>query len=155
MSETRWFLKLGRLPGENLYLFSWWISLAAKLTVSGRMDLVTVMATYAKMVMIPNIFDMQLLSCLYWILLLCLNIEVSRFTYSRIRREDCEGTSCSYALSEASVDKSGWNSVGFCSPLWWLTWQILPPWRFPSLVNIPSLVKGLRVSDMDSVPRFG
>ena len=64
MLEYRELLKLGRLYGEDLSLISWWISLAAKLAVSGRMELVTDMATDAKRTMLPNTFVMPL-SLLY------------------------------------------------------------------------------------------
>ena len=65
MLETRGLFKLGRLSGEDLALSSWWSSLAAKFAISGRMDLVEVMATDAKRAMIPKFFGMPLLSCIY------------------------------------------------------------------------------------------
>ena len=56
MLETSALLKLVRLSGEELYLSSCWISLAAKLAVYGGMDLVAVMDIDAKRAMSPNIF---------------------------------------------------------------------------------------------------
>ena len=47
MFYTRVLVKLGRFYGEDLDIYSWWIRLAEKLTVYGRMDLVIDMATYA------------------------------------------------------------------------------------------------------------
>ena len=92
--EARGLVKLGRLSGEDLDLYSWWSSLAAKLAVSGRMDLVTDMDTDAKREMIQNTFGMPFnlfyLSC---IILIFHNTEVRRFAYSGIRREDYEVTS--------------------------------------------------------------
>ena len=49
MLEARELLKLVRLYGEVLALSSWWSSLAEKHDVYVRMDLVTDMATDAKM----------------------------------------------------------------------------------------------------------
>ena len=48
-----------------------------------------------------------------WILLLCLNPKIRRFVYSGIRQDDCEGTSCSSPLVEASVAASRLTSVVF------------------------------------------
>ena len=62
--ETRGLWKLGRLSGDEFALFSWRSSLAEKLAVSGRIDLVAVMAIDAKRAMSPNIFGMLLLSCI-------------------------------------------------------------------------------------------
>ena len=56
--ESRGLVKLGILSGEYLDLSSWWITLAAKLSASGRMYLVVDMATYANMEMRPNTFGM-------------------------------------------------------------------------------------------------
>ena len=56
--EARGFTKLGRLSEEDSALSSWCISLAAKLAVSERMDLVTDMAIDTNRAMRPNIFGM-------------------------------------------------------------------------------------------------
>ena len=48
MMESRVLVKLGRLSGEDLDIYSWWGSLDEKLAVSERMNLVVDMATYAK-----------------------------------------------------------------------------------------------------------
>ena len=56
MLEARGLVKLGRLSGEDLALSSYCISLAAKLAVSGRIDLATYMATDANRAMSPNTF---------------------------------------------------------------------------------------------------
>ena len=48
MFETRGLVKLVRLSGEYLALSSWWSKLTEKLTVSGRMYLLSDMATGAK-----------------------------------------------------------------------------------------------------------
>ena len=58
MLEARGVVKLGRLSGEELALYSWWSSLAAKIAVSGRMNLVLDMATDTKRAMSPNNFVM-------------------------------------------------------------------------------------------------
>ena len=58
MLEDRGLLKLGRLYGYYLALSSWWRILAAKLAVSGRMDLVEKMTTDAEREMRPNTFGM-------------------------------------------------------------------------------------------------
>ena len=63
--ETRELMKLGRFYEDNLALSSWFIILAAKLAVSGRMDLVSDMATYAKMAMRTNTSGMNFPSCIY------------------------------------------------------------------------------------------
>ena len=47
MFETRELAELGIFSGEYLALSSWWITLAEKLAVSGKMDLVEDIATYA------------------------------------------------------------------------------------------------------------
>ena len=44
MLETRGLLKFGGLFGEDLYLSSCWSSLAARIDISGRIDLVAEMA---------------------------------------------------------------------------------------------------------------
>ena len=59
MFETRWLVRLGRLSGEDLDFSSFRISLDAKLAVSGRMELVTDVATYTKRSMRPNNLSMQ------------------------------------------------------------------------------------------------
>ena len=56
--ETRGLVNLERLYGEDLALSSWWSSLAEKLDVSRRMDLVEYMATYAKREMSSNTLGM-------------------------------------------------------------------------------------------------
>ena len=152
MLDTRAFLKLGRLYGEELDIYSWCVSLDAKHSVFERMYLVEVMATDVKRSTSPNVFGMPLLFCLYLINLLCLNPEMGRFAYSGMRREDCEGTSWSSPLDETSVATSRLTSVVFCSPLGWFTWWICPPWSVPSLVKYSYLVKGLRVSKLAYVP---
>ena len=48
MFYARGLVKLGRLSGEDLDFYSLWISLAAKLVVDGRMDLLSDMSTYVK-----------------------------------------------------------------------------------------------------------
>ena len=45
--EARGLVKLGRFSGDYLALSSWWITLAEKLAVSGKMDLVEDIATDA------------------------------------------------------------------------------------------------------------
>ena len=113
------------------------------------MDLVAVMDTYAKRATSPNIFGMPLLSFISWIIFLHLNPEVRRFSYSGMRWEECKSTSCSSPLGESSVATSRLKSVGFFSPLWWLTWWLYPTWRFPYLV------KGIGVSDLAFVTCSG
>ena len=113
--EARGLVKLGRLFVDDLALSSWWISLSTKFDVSGIMDLVEDMATYAKRAMRPNNFGIPFsLFYLSWIIFLRVNPEVRRFTYSGIRRKDCEGTLCYYPLDEARVAASRLTSVGFC-----------------------------------------
>ena len=56
MLEARALVKLDRLSGEYLDLFSQWSILAAKLAVSAIMDLVSDMATDFKRTMRPNTF---------------------------------------------------------------------------------------------------
>ena len=46
--ESKMLLKLGRLSGDDLALYSWWRSLVAKIAVSGLIELVTDMDTYVK-----------------------------------------------------------------------------------------------------------
>ena len=58
MFETRGLVNLGRFSAEDLDLYSLWISLAAKLAVSRRMDLVEDMATHAKRETRPNTLGM-------------------------------------------------------------------------------------------------
>ena len=70
MLDTRAFLKLGRLYGEELDIYSWCVSLDAKHSVFERMYLVEVMATDVKRSTSPNVFGMPLLFCLYLINLL-------------------------------------------------------------------------------------
>ena len=62
--DTRGLLKLGILSGDYLALSLWLISLAAKLAVYGRIDLVEVIAIYAKGATSQNIFGMPILSCI-------------------------------------------------------------------------------------------
>ena len=50
---------MGILSGKDLALSSWWISLAAKLAVSGRMDLVADTTTYEKREMRPKTLGMS------------------------------------------------------------------------------------------------
>ena len=104
--------------------------------------------------MSPNIFGMPILYCIYWISLIRLNPEVCRFAYSGMRWEDCECTLCSSLLGESSIAASRLTPVGVFSPLWWLTWWFFPPWRVTYLVKSPSLLKGLGVSDLASVPWY-
>ena len=54
--EARGLLKLGRFSGEDLGIYLWWSSLAAKFVDSGIMDVVSDMSTYAKMTMGPKTF---------------------------------------------------------------------------------------------------
>ena len=77
--------------------------------------------------------------------MLSLNPEVQRLAYSGIRQEDCEGTSCSSTLGEASVDASRLTLVGFCALLECLTWW-LQPRRWAT-----STAEGLGVSEMVSI----
>ena len=56
MLETRGLLKFGGLFGEDLYLSSCWSSLAARIDISGRIDLVAEMATDEKRIMRSNNF---------------------------------------------------------------------------------------------------
>ena len=56
--EYRGLVKLGRLYGKDLDVSSWWISLAPKIDVYGRMELVVDMKTYAKRKMRPNILGL-------------------------------------------------------------------------------------------------
>ena len=100
---------------------------------------------------------MPLLSCLSWIILLLLNPGVHSFAYSGWRREEYEVPLCSSPIGESIVSAFRLISLGFFSPLWWITWWICPPWRVPSfvkfhsIVNLPYIVKGLRVSGQASV----
>ena len=48
MLDARGLVKLGKLSTEDLALSSWWLILAAKLAVYGRMNLVADMATDVK-----------------------------------------------------------------------------------------------------------
>ena len=126
MLDARGLVNLGRSSRDNLDIYSWWISLAAKLSVYERMDLVADTATDENMemgVMKPNTLGMYLpLLYLFLILLIRLNTEVRRFIYSGIRRENCEFTLCSSPLGESRVAASRLTSVGFCALLEWLTW---------------------------------
>ena len=80
MLEAQEFLKLGIFSEEYTTLSSWCISLAAKLAVYGRMDLVADMATYTNRLMSPNTFGMPFtFFYIYLLLLLCLNPEMRRF----------------------------------------------------------------------------
>ena len=54
--EARGLVKLGMIYGEELDIFSWQRSLASKLAVSERIDLVVDTATYAKRETRPNNF---------------------------------------------------------------------------------------------------
>ena len=54
MFDTRGLVKLGRSSVEELALSSWWSSLAAKLTVSSRMELVSDTAADTKRKMRAN-----------------------------------------------------------------------------------------------------
>ena len=80
-----------------------------------------------------------------WIVLLSLNTEMRRFAYSGIRREECEGTSCSYPLGESIVAAYRLIPVGFHTLLEWMTWWLWPRWW------APSPVEGLGVSDIYSI----
>ena len=79
--------------------------LAAKLAVSGIIELVVDMATYLKREMIPNALGIPF-PFLYISLILLLrhNTEIRSFAYYGTRWEDCEGMSCSYPLGEDRVD---------------------------------------------------
>ena len=48
MLESRGLVKLGGFSGEDLALYLWWIRLATKIAVSGRMELLEDMATDEK-----------------------------------------------------------------------------------------------------------
>ena len=113
------------------------------------------MTTDEKRATSPNIFGMPLLSCIYWIILLRLNPKVHRFTYCGMRLEECEGTLCSYPLGGAIIADSRLTPVGFFTLLRWLTWRLCPPWRVTSILKAPSLVKGILVSELASVPWYG
>ena len=80
-----------------------------------------------------------------WIILLRLNPEMRRFAYSRIRREDCEGTSYTSTIGEARVSASMLTSVGFCTLLEWITGWLRPRWwdTYP--------VERIEVSDLASI----
>ena len=56
MLESRGLLKLEIFCWKKLAIFSSWRSLAGKLAIYGRMDLVTDMATDVKRAMMPNTF---------------------------------------------------------------------------------------------------
>ena len=79
----------------------------------------------------------------------------SPFASSQIMQNDCEGKLCYSPLGESIVDASMLTSVGFFSPLWWITWLLCPNWRFPSIVNPPSIMKGLGLSYLASVTWYG
>ena len=114
--DTKSLVKLGRLYGEDLPLSSCWRSLAAKLTVSLIMDLVADMATCVKRAMSPNTLGMKYPLFSLSLSLLCqLSPEIRRLTYYGIRREGCEGMSCS-SSSYSLI------SVGFCTLLEWIIW---------------------------------
>ena len=114
-------MKLVIFYGEDLALSSWWSSLAGKISVYGIMDLVEDTATDAKRVIGTSTFGMNFyLLSLYWIIFLRLNPEVWRFSYFRIRRENCNGTLFTSPLDESSVYASRLNSVGFGALLEWL-----------------------------------
>ena len=69
-----------------------------------------------------------------------------RFAYSGIRREECEGTSCSYPLGESIVAAYRLIPVGFHTLLEWITWWLRPRrWA-------PYTVEGIVVSEMDYIP---
>ena len=105
--EARELIKLGRFSGEELALSSWWIIFAAKIAVSGIMELVADMAADAKRAMRLNTFGIIFpFLCLSCIILPCLNPEMQKFAYSGIRLEKCEGTLCYYPLGESKVAAS-------------------------------------------------
>ena len=58
MLETRWSVKLGRLSGYDLEISSLWISLAAKLAISVRLDSVSDISTDASVAMRSNELSM-------------------------------------------------------------------------------------------------
>ena len=63
--------------------------MAAKLAVSGIIDLVVDMATDAKREMRTNTFGMPFaFLSLYWFYLIILNLEVRRFSYYGMARRD-------------------------------------------------------------------
>ena len=147
MLESRGLVKLGIFYGEDLAISSWWGSLAAKIAVSGIMDLVAEMATYAKSSMRPNTFVMPFfLLSLSWIILLCLNPEVRRFAYYGIRWEDCEGTPCYSTLGESRVAAFRLTSVGFFALLEWLNCLLRSSWWDHSPVE------GIGISELASIP---
>ena len=59
MLEAKGLVKLGILYGEELDVYSWWCSLAAKLAVSVRMDLVADKATDKKGATSSNTLGMK------------------------------------------------------------------------------------------------
>ena len=101
-SSIFWYqglVKLCRLSGEDLDIYLWWVSLAAKLSVSVRMGLVIDMYIDVKMEMRTNTLGIPFpFLDLFWIILPRLSPEMRRFEYSGIRREYCEGTACSSLL---------------------------------------------------------
>ena len=115
MLEARWLVKLGILSGEYLPISSWWISVAEKLALSGRIYLVAYMATDTKKEMSQNTFGMPFLflyfSC---IILLRLNTEIQRFSYYVSRWEGFESTSCFYPIGESSIAVSRLIPLVFC-----------------------------------------
>ena len=66
MLEARGLVKFGRFSEEELALYSFCISLDAKLAVSGILGLVADMVTYAKKKLRPNTFVMQFIFFFYY-----------------------------------------------------------------------------------------
>ena len=85
MFETWGLVNLGIFSGEDLDISSWWSRLAAKLTVSVKMDSVADIDTYAKREMRSKILGMPFplfyISC---IILLRLSPNMRIFVYSGI-----------------------------------------------------------------------
>ena len=87
MFGTRGLVKFFRFYEENSALYLAWSRLAAKISVSGIMDLLEDIATYVKREMRLNTLGMAFLFLsIYRIILLRLNPEMWRFPYSGIRR---------------------------------------------------------------------
>ena len=85
--EYSGLVKFGRFSGEELALSSRWNILDAKNNVYERMELVAYMGTYARRKMRPNTLSTKFhFSYFSLTILLHLNNEMQRFTYSGISR---------------------------------------------------------------------